>query len=159
MMIMSEKKPLAIFFHSQSGRSQQLAFAFYQGAKSIDDIFVGLHRAMDANVNDLLNASAWVFIGPENFSAISGNMKAFLDRSYYAFDRADQGRGMAYMLVVNSGNDGSQCVKKMQAILSGMRANEVQAPVIVYGDPTKKDLAAMYECGEGFATAVGMGVF
>ena len=76
------KKHLLIVFHSQSGRAQQLAFSCFFGAGQEPEIDVRLRRAVDASFKDLQWSDGLVMVTPENFGAISGGMKEFLDSVY-----------------------------------------------------------------------------
>lgn len=150
-------KQLQCFYHSQSGRSEQLAFAFYMAAKKQSDVNCCLKRVADSTVDDLLAADAWVFFGPENFAAIAGGLKEFFDRVYYPFERSGEGQATPFMLVLSAGNDGSGSQRQVEKILTGMRAKKVQETLIIHGSPNARDLQTLAETGEAFAEALAMG--
>lgn len=155
-------KQLCIVYHSQSGRSEQLAFAFYTAAKVVDTVHSVLLKAEEATVDDLLVSDAWVFLCAENFADISGGMKNFFDRVYYPFERANteiRKEGVPYMLILSAGNDGSFCEQKLTRILSGLNAKKVQESRIFYGEPDAVSLEEVGCIGEAFATALDMGAF
>lgn len=152
-------KQLHCFYHSQSGRSEQLAFAFYQATKFVDAVNCQLKRVADSTVDDLLSADAWVFFGPENFAAAAGGFKDFFDRVYYPFERSGEKQATPFMLVLSAGNDGSNTDKQLQKILTGMRAKKVQETLIIYGPPKQEDLQLLAQTGEAFAEALAMGAF
>lgn len=152
-------KQLHCFYHSQSGRTEQLAFAFYQGAKASAAVGCQLKRVADSVVDDLLTCDAWVFFGPENFAAAAGGLKDFFDRVYYPFERSGKGQAMPYMLILSAGNDGSNTERQLEKILTGMRAKKVQETLIIYGPPSQQNLQQLTDTGEAFAEALAMGAF
>ena len=155
-------KHLLIVFHSQSGNNLSLALAVFQAAANHSFVETRLLDAYEAQSSDWLWADAFILICPENFAAISGGMKQFLDRMYYpCLDAQSNGEHQAkpYQLVLGTGNDGSQCELQLTRILTGLRAKPVQSSVFVFSPPTSKDLETMHELGEAFTEALAMGVF
>lgn len=128
-------RTLLIVFHSQSGLAQQLALRCYQSAIELlvdtEQVDIRMRRCMDADIDDVLSASLVLFIMPENFAAIAGGMKDFLDRVFYPAERAGV-QLLPYALLVAAGNDGSHCLKQMDKILLGINGKPIQMPHIVY---------------------------
>ena len=83
-------KTLLIVYHSMTGGTLQMAQAAASGAGAEPAVRVSLLRAAEAEAADLLNASGFIFATPENLAAMSGRMKDFFDRTYYAGARPDQ---------------------------------------------------------------------
>ncbi len=155
-------KHLLIIFHSQSGRNQSLALALLTSAQRNPSISVRLLDAFEATSTDWLWADAFILCTPENFAAISGGMKQFLDRVFYPILKAqEQGAHQAkpYFLIVDTGNDGSQCELQLHKILKGMSAKPVQDTVFIYGVPEESDYQLMASLGEGFSEALALGIF
>ncbi|NRB42009.1 MAG: hypothetical protein HRU20_26645 [Pseudomonadales bacterium] len=129
------KKTLLIVFHSQSGVAEQMAFICYNAAINIlvetDVVALKMRRCMDADVDDFIDASLVLFIGPENFSAIAGGMKDLLDRVFYPLERAGA-QALPYSLLIAAGNDGGNCAKQMKKILLGINAKAVQQEQIIF---------------------------
>lgn len=151
-------KQLLLIFHSQSRRSEALALNCYSGAVAAEEVAVRLLRAVDADADDLLQADAVVFFTPENFAAIAGGMKDFLDRVFYPMERAEK-RALPYALVISAGNAGSSTVQQFERIMGGIAAKPIQAAQIIHGKPGTQELAAMQEMGEALAVGLQMGVF
>jgi multimeric flavodoxin WrbA len=156
---MPEKKHLLIVHHSQSGTTSQMAAAVIRGAKSPDvtNVDVRACSALEATAEDLLWCDAFILGTPENFGYMSGAMKYFLDRSFYAcVDRID---GRPYALFVRAGNDGSGAITSMQRILKGLSVREVQSPVLIAGEFEESRLADCEELGMTIAAGLEAGMF
>ena len=156
---MPNKKHLLIVYHSQSGTTSQMAEAVIRGARNpdIENIEVRVRSALEADADDLLWCDAFILGTPENFGYMSGAMKYFLDRSYYACeDRID---GRPYALFVRAGNDGSGAITSVQRILKGLSVREVQAPVLIAGRFDESRLAECEDLGMTMAAGLEAGVF
>ena len=83
---MSPRKTLLIVYHSMTDGTRQMADAARAGACSDKDgaVQVRLLHAAQAGAADVLGADGFIFATPENLAAISGQLKDFFDRSYYA---------------------------------------------------------------------------
>lgn len=159
-------KHLLVVFHSQSGRNQALALALFESACLNVSVETKLMNAFEAQSEDWLWADAFILVCPENFSAISGGMKQFLDRIYYpcletqqAEGNHAQQQGKPYQLVLASGNGGAQCEQQLQKILKGLLAKPVQDTLFIYGEPKTSDITAMQSLGEAFTEALVIGIF
>src|SRR5262245_58563142 len=97
-----------------TGGAQQMAEAAYRGASSQHDVSARLVRAFAARPDDVLAAEAYIFVTPENLAAISGAMKDFFDRSYYA--ALDRIAGRPYATLVCAGSDGQNAVRQIARI-------------------------------------------
>lgn len=72
-----------IIYHSQSGNTEKMAKAVYEGAVSAGAT-VTLKKAFDATAEDLIDCDA-VIIGTPNFmSYMAGAVKDFFDRALFA---------------------------------------------------------------------------
>ena len=156
---MADAKHLLIVFHSQSGSTRKMADAVIRGANhpDIDGVEVRVRDALQATPDDLLWADAFILGTPENFGYMSGAMKYFLDRVYYAC--LDKIGGRPYALFVRAGNDGTGAITSISRILAGLAVKEVQDPLLISGD---FDEARIQECEElGMTMAAGLeaGIF
>lgn len=152
-------KHLLIVFHTQSGTTSRMADAVIRGAKSrdVDGVEVRTVTALEADAGDLLWADAFILGSPENFGYMSGAMKYFLDRVFYAC--VDKVNGRPYALFVRAGNDGSGAISSMRRILSGLAVREVQEPVLIAGDFDESRLSECEELGLTMAAGLEAGVF
>lgn len=152
-------KHLLIVYHTQSGTTSRMADAVIAGARSSDvsDVEVRARSALDADADDLLWADGFILGTPENFGYMSGAMKYFLDRSYYACENRISGK--PYALFVRAGNDGSGAISSMRRILSGLAVREVQEAVLIAGEFDEARLKDCEELGLTLAAGLEAGVF
>ena len=152
-------KHLLIVFHTQSGTTSRMADAVIRGASSpdVEGVDVRAVTALEADAEDLLWADAFILGSPENFGYMSGAMKYFLDRVFYAC--VDKVNGRPYALFVRAGNDGSGAIASMRRILSGLAVREVQEPVLIAGDFDESRLSECEELGLTMAAGLEAGVF
>lgn len=162
-------KTLLIVWHSMTGGARQMAQAAADGAAREAGVRVRLLHAPDAGAADVLAADACIFATPENLAAISGLMKDFFDRTYYA--ALDRIEGRAYAILVCAGSDGSNAVRQIERIATGWRLKAVAEPLIVCTHAQTPEailrsktiepeaLARCEELGAAIAAGLALGVF
>ena len=149
-------KQLLVVYHSQSGRAERLAMAVSEGARREDGIHIRVCHAMEACTTDWLSSDGIIFGSPENLGYLSGGMKDFFDRTYYA---VLERQGIPYAQFISAGNDGTGAVRQMDRILAGCRMRKVADPVIVRGEPDAASLEVCRELGQAMAAGLLMGIF
>ena len=75
-----------------------MAEAAASGAALEPEIRVRLLKAQDTDPADVLEADGYLFVTPENLGAMSGMMKDFFDRTYYAVLNRITGRPYAVLV-------------------------------------------------------------
>lgn len=152
-------KKLLIVYHTQSGTTSRMADAVIRGASSddVDDVEVRVKSALDADAGDLLWADGFILGTPENFGYMSGAMKYFLDRVFYACE--NKVNGIPYALFVRAGNDGTGAISSLRRILTGLAVREVQDPVLIAGEFDESRLAECEELGLTMAAGLEAGIF
>lgn len=136
-----------------------MAEAVIRGAthEDVDSVEVRVKTALDADVDDMQWADAFILGTPENFGYMSGAMKYFLDRVYYPCEGKINGRPWA--LFVRAGNDGTGAISSIRRILAGLAVREVQEPVLIKGEFDETRLADCEELGLTMAAGLEAGVF
>jgi multimeric flavodoxin WrbA len=136
-----------------------MAEAVIRGAthEDVDSVEVRVKTALDADVDDMQWADAFILGTPENFGYMSGAMKHFLDRVYYPCEGKINGRPWA--LFVRAGNDGTGAISSIRRILAGLAVREVQEPVLIKGEFDEARLADCEELGLTMAAGLEAGVF
>ena len=94
-------KTLLIVYHSMTGGTAQMAQSAASGAGAEPAVAVRLLAAPAAQATDLLDADGYVFATPENLAAMSGLLKDFFDRTYYAV--LDRLNGRPYATLICAG--------------------------------------------------------
>jgi multimeric flavodoxin WrbA len=171
-------KRLLVVWHSMTGGAAQMARAAADGARATvrDEAVesaalpaVLLQPARHTSANDVLAADGYLFVTPENLASMSGVMKDFFDRIYYA--ALDRLNGRPYACLICAGTDGTGAVRQIQRIATGLRLNEVASPIIVItGAQTpaailapkriaRADLDRCYEMGAALAAGLASGIF
>lgn len=122
-------KRLLIIFHSRTGGTRQMAEAAVMGAASEPEIEVQLLHSSQAGASEVLHSDGYIFATPENLAAMSGAMKDFFDRTYYA--ALERIAGRPYATLVCAGSDGNNAVRQIDRIAVGWRLKRAAPPLIV----------------------------
>ena len=162
-------KTMLIVYHSMTGGTRQMAEAAAAGARTERELTVALLRAADAGPADVLAADGYLFATPENLASMSGLMKDFFDRTYYA--ALDRLNGRPYATLVCAGSDGRQAAAQIERIATGWRLRAVAEPLIVCTQAqapeailrpkqiARADLERCEEIGATLAAGIAMGIF
>jgi multimeric flavodoxin WrbA len=162
-------KQLLIVYHSMTGGTRQMAEAAAAGARGESAVRVSLKRAAEAAAADVIEASGYVFASPENLAAMSGMMKDFFDRVYYA--ALDRLNGRPYAVMICAGSDGRNAAAQIERIATGWRLKPIAPPLIVctHAQSAAEILglkripgAALRECeelGATLAAGTALGIF
>lgn len=132
-----ETRRLLIVWHSRTGGSEAMARAAYDGARLVkqneDAAYAGLEvelmRADHVVPEDILAATAYLFVCPENLASLSGVMKEMFDRCYYPVLGRIEGRSYATMIA--AGSDGEAAERQIDRIATGWRLRRVAESVII----------------------------
>ena len=162
-------KTLLIVYHSMTGGTRQMAEAAVRGATVEPTVHTVLLRAQDAQPDDVLGADGYLFATPENLASMSGLLKDFFDRTYYA--ALDRINGRPYAVMVCAGSDGHGAIRQLERIALGWRLKPVARPVLVITHaqaPTDilrtkviepADQQRCEELGGTLAAGLGLGLF
>jgi multimeric flavodoxin WrbA len=160
---------LLIVFHSMTGGTHQMAEAAANGAATEPEVRVRLLRAIDTGPTDVLEADGYLFATRENLGAMSGMMKDYFDRTYYAV--LDRIAGRPYAALVCAGSDGENAARQINRIATGWRLKAAAAPLIVCTHARTPeailrpkqiaafDLGRCAEAGATIAAGLALGIF
>lgn len=167
---MNASKTLLIVYHSMTGGTRQMAEAARDGAAAEGQgVQVRLLHASEAGPDDVLFADGYLFATPENLAAISGQLKDFFDRSYYA--ALDHLNGRPYASLICAGSDGQNAARQIARIATGWRLKPVAEPLIICTHaqtteailaPKRIAAAELEQCralGEAMGAGLALGVF
>ena len=148
---------ILIVYHSQTGKTEKMAHAVSDGAKSIEGVEVILKKAADATLDDLLTADGLALGTPENFGYMSGMLKDFFDRTYYkAHEKVFR---KPFVVFISAGNDGTGALRAVERIALGFKFKTVYQPVIAQGAVTEEILGHCHELGATIAGGCQMGIY
>lgn len=162
-------KTLLIIYHTMTGGTEQMAEAAADAARMQSGVAVKLQRAAETGPDDVLAADGYLFATPENLAAISGLMKDFFDRCYYA--ALDRVNGRPYATMICAGSDGQNALRQVERIATGWRlkcvapglivCTHAQTPdrILAHKEIGPQDLALCAELGAGLAAGLALGVF
>ena len=134
-----------------------MAEAVARGAQAEEGVKVVVKRCADAGPEDVLRADGLILGTPENFGYMSGMMKDFLERVFYACEGKVNGRPWA--LFVGAGQDGTGAVTSVERIVTGLRLKKICEPVVVVKELKPGHLSALEEMGAAMAAGLAMGAF
>ena len=112
---------------------------------------------MEAAANDLLWADAVIFASPENFGYLSGGLKDFFDRTFYA--DGIQPLNLPYGVIISAGNDGAGALRQLERIVKGYPLRCVAEPIISRGPPSMAGFKQCQELGAALAAGLAMGIY
>jgi multimeric flavodoxin WrbA len=152
-----------------TGGTRQMAHAAAAGARKAEGVEVAVKRAEEAQPADVTAADGFIFATPENLAAMSGMLKDFFDRTYYA--ALSRLNGRPYAILICAGSDGRNAAQQIERIATGWRLRAIAEPFIVCTQATLPEqiltpkiieTAALSRCEEiGLTIASGMelGIF
>jgi multimeric flavodoxin WrbA len=164
-----DQRTLLIVFHTITGGTEQMAQAALRGAAIEPAVRVRLLRASEAGPDDVLTASGYIFATPETLASISGLMKDFFERTYYA--ALDRINGRPYATMVCAGSDGQSACRQIERIATGWRLKQIAEPIIVCTRAqtpdeilapkriTAEQLEPCVELGATLAAGLGLGMY
>ncbi len=151
-------KQLLIIAHAPSQNTRALRDAVLRGAHNPE--IAGVHaRALtpfEAGPGDILAADAIVLGTTENLGYMSGALKDFFDRTYYAV--LEEKQGLPYALYIRAGHDGTGTRRGVEAIATGLSWKAVQPPLICRGDYAPEFITQCEELGLAMAGGLEAGV-
>lgn len=156
---MSDARQLLIVAHAPSSNTRRMAEAALRGAHNPEagDITARWVPPLDATPDDVLAADGILLGTTENLGYMSGALKDFFDRIYYPC--LEHTEGLPYALYVRAGKDGTGTQRAVATITTGLRWDEVQAPLVCRGDWNDKFESACEELGLYMAAGLDARIF
>ena len=151
-------KTLLIVGHVPSPNTQRLRDAVERGARheDIDGITVTVLSPFDAGAADVRAADAIILGTTENLGYMSGALKDFFDRTYYAV--IEHTEGMPYAVYIRAGLDGTGTRRAIESIATGLRWRAVQPPLICQGEFRDAFVDQCEELGQMMAAGLEAGI-
>lgn len=152
-------KRLLIVAHAPSDNTRLLAQAALRGAthpdiSAVDTCWIS---PLEAGPEDVLTADAIILGTTENLGYMSGALKDFFDRCYYPVLELKQGLPCA--LYVRAGMDGTGTRRAVESIVTGLRWNWAQEPLVLRGAWQDVFADQVEELGLYMAAGLDSGIF
>lgn len=151
-------KTLLIVAHAPSENTRRLKDACLAGARhqDIEGVAARWVPPLEAGPDEVLAADAVILGTTENLGYMSGALKDFFDRTYYAV--IEEKQGLPYALYVRAGQDGTGTCRAVASIATGLRWKAVQDPLVCRGAWQEDFLGQVEELGMYVAAGLEAGV-
>ena len=152
-------KQLLIVAHAPSDNTRKLAEAALRGASSdsIENVAVRWVVPLEATPEDVLQADAILLGTTENLGYMSGALKDFFDRCYYPV--LERKQGLPCALYIRAGMDGTGTRRAVESIVTGLRWNWAQDPLVLRGEWQPHFIDEVEELGLYMAAGLDSGIF
>lgn len=150
---------LLIVAHAPSPNTCRLRDAVLAGARdpAIDGVEVVSMTPFEAGPEAVRAAQAVILGTTENLGYMSGALKDFFDRTYYAV--LEETQGLPYALWIRAGHDGTGTRRAVESIATGLRWKAVQEPLVCRGPFQEGFVAQCEELGTLVAAGLEAGIF
>ena len=152
-------KRLLIVAHAPSPNTRSLAEAAERGARhpEIEGVEVVVKAPLDAGPEDVRACDAILLGTTENLGYMAGLTKDVFDRCYYPV--LEKKQGLPCALYVRAGNDGTGTCRAVTSIVTGLRWNWVQEPLVCRGAWQDSFLDEVETLGMSMAAGLDAGIF
>lgn len=152
-------KRLLIVAHAPSPNTRRLAEAALEGARDgdVEGVEAVWKPPLEAGPEDVMACDGILLGTTENLGYMSGALKDFFDRTYYAV--IDDKQGLPCALYIRAGHDGAGTRRGIESIVTGLRWNWVQDPLICRGEWRDDFLEPVRELGLYLAAGLDAGIF
>lgn len=151
-------KTLLIVAHAPSPNTRRLAEAALEGARhpDIEAVEAIWKPPLEAGPEDVMACDGILLGTTENLGYMSGALKDFFDRTYYAV--IDDKQGLPCALYVRAGHDGTGTRRAIESIVTGLRWNWVQDPLVCRGEWREAFVDQVRELGLYLAAGLDAGI-
>ncbi len=152
-------KQLLVVAHDPSPNTQRMVEAVLAGARheDIEQVQTRHVRPLEADASDVLAADAIILGTTENLGYMSGALKDFFDRTYYAV--IEQTDALPYAAYIRAGLDGTGTRRAIESICTGLNWKPVQEPLICHGEWHDEFLEQCHELGMYMAAGLDAEIF
>ena len=141
-------KKVLIVYHSQSGNTEAMARAVSEGALGAGATAV-LKKAVDANIEDIMNCDIVAIGTPSYFGYMAGMVKDFFDRVWASI--RDKVGNKPYVVFGSKGGGGAQAIDSVERICDGLKMTKAFEGILATRKPTEEVLAECRELGKRIA--------
>ncbi|HCE38540.1 MAG: flavodoxin [Alcanivorax sp.] len=151
-------KNLLIVAHAPSPNTRRLAEAALRGAghEDIEQVRAVWKPPLEAGPEDVLACDGILLGTTENLGYMSGALKDFFDRTYYHV--IDDKQGLPCALYIRAGHDGTGTRRAIESIVTGLRWNWAQEPLLCRGEWRDDFVDQVEELGLYLAAGLDAGI-
>ncbi|MCG8395022.1 MAG: NAD(P)H-dependent oxidoreductase [Pseudomonadales bacterium] len=152
-------KQLLIVAHAPSSNTLKLRDAAARGAghEDIETVSVTVKAPLEAGPEDVMACDAILLGTTENLGYMSGALKDFFDRTYYAV--LEEKQGLPCAIYIRAGHDGTGTRRAVESIATGLRWRAVQEPLVLRGEWQERFVEDCRELGAAMAYGLDAGIF
>ena len=121
-----------------------------------NEVDVIVKAPLDAGPDDVLKANGMILGTTENLGYMSGALKDFFDRTYYHV--IDDKQGLPCALYIRAGHDGTGTRRAIESIVTGLRWNWAQEPLLCRGEWRDDFVDQVEELGLYLAAGLDAGI-
>lgn len=150
---------MLIVAHAPSPNTRRLAEAALEGAEhpDIESVQARWLQPLEAGPEDVLPCDGILLGTTENLGYMSGALKDFFDRTYYQV--LEEKQGLPCALYIRAGHDGTGTRRAIESIVTGLRWNWVQDPVVCRGQWQEEFVDQTRELGLYLAAGLDSRIF
>ncbi len=151
-------KNLLIVAHAPSPNTRRLAEAALRGAghEDIEQVRAVWKPPLEAGPEDVLACDGILLGTTENLGYMSGALKDCFDRTYYHV--IDDKQGLPCALYIRAGHDGTGTRRAIESIVTGLRWNWAQEPLLCRGEWRDDFVDQVEELGLYLAAGLDAGI-
>ena len=144
--------------HSLSGKTREMANLLIDVLSNQEQLveFRSI-SAFDATASDIQSSDGIIFGTPANFGYMSGALKDFFDRNYYALEGTVE--AVPYAIFVSASTDGTGAVDSIQRICKGLNLKDVQEPLVLKKKLSASDEQDIRDFGLTMVAGIDAGIF
>lgn len=139
-----------VLYYSRAGKTEALAKAVADGARSVEGVTVLAKRVDYATVNDFISCDAVAFGSPNYFSYMAGLMKDYFDK---AFSVRDKVAGKLAAAFTDGGGASNTALLSLENLIAAFKLEKAAEGVFCQGPPSEEVLSACKKLGETLAKA------
>lgn len=152
------KKRILIIYHSQSGNTEKLAEACFNGViKESDSVEVRIKTAFGTTLYDIENSDGLIILTPEYFGTMCGAIKDLFDRTYYP--AREKQINLPFALIICCENEGQGTERDVLKIATGYTLRNSLETLIIKERELALRLSEAENLGQTFAAGICMGIF
>lgn len=141
-------KKVLIVYHSQTGNTEAMAKAVYEGAISAG-ANIAMKKATEATCDDLLGCDVVAFGTPNYFSTMAGTMKSFFDQAWTALRGKLDGK--PYAAFGSAGGGGKAALDSVDKLCGSFGLKKACDCIVATGKPSADVLQQCRELGKRLA--------